>query len=191
MSLKEQIAYLKGLTEGLDINAESKEGKVILAIIDTLEIMKDEIEDLVESSMEISDEIDAISEDLADVEQFVFDDDDDGDDFYDYDDYDDDDDDFDDDDDDDGFENDDDDDFEETGNGDCYCNLCDDKDITFDVQCPACGVEIELDENDLALDGINCPKCNEHLEFEFEDDDEAEASAEEIPTDNSGDNFAE
>ena len=196
MTLKEQISYLKGLSEGLDINtADSKEGKLIASIIETLTLMADEIDNLIENQLDIGDELDAISEDLADVEQFVYEDDDDED-FFDYDDYDDEDD-FDDEDDyddnsDDAYK----DDSSNTVNtvdtvvdnssheeeavndeapqkecdSDCFCDLCSGTDLTFDVTCPACNAEIELDESDLTGSGINCPNCNELLEFEFEDE---------------------
>ena len=36
MSLKEKVAYLKGLAEGLGLESESKEGKLLLCVIDTL-----------------------------------------------------------------------------------------------------------------------------------------------------------
>ena len=168
MSLKEQLAYLKGLAEGLDVNTETKEGKIINAIINTLELIGNEIEDLIEDNIEIGEELDALSEDLADVEQFVFEEDEDENDFYDFDDddfYD---------DEDDEEEYDDENDSPDTENNGCYCNLCNDTNLTFDVECPACGAEIELDETDLSSDGINCPKCSEHLEFEFEDNEDTE-----------------
>ena len=205
MSLKEQVAYLKGLSEGLDINtADSKEGKLIASIIDTLTIMADEIESLIENALDIGDELDALSEDLADVEQFVYEDDDD-DDFFDYDDYDDDYDDYDDYDDpvdtvdtveavdtvdtidsvdtaDEVVENNNEENvessYEEENSGvkkecdsDCFCDLCSGTELTFDVTCPACNAEIELEESDLSGSGINCPRCNELLEFEFEDEE--------------------
>ena len=159
MTLKEQVAYLKGLSEGLDMNTESKEGKLIIAIIETLTLMADEIDDLTENALDIGEELDALSEDLADVEQYVFKDGEIDDEvFYDYDEEDD--------------ETDVEADFEKVCDSDCFCDLCSGTDVTFDVTCPACGTDIELDESDLSENGINCPKCNELLEFEFEDDNE-------------------
>ena len=192
MSLKEKVAYLKGLAEGSGLNTESKEGKLMVSIIDTLTVMADEIDELIENSLDIGEELDAISEDLADVEKFVFDEDFDEDEFYDFDD-----DDFDDDDFDDGMSDTGDDiddiykelmqktdtaffaatpDSASAGAGkvcdnDCHCDLCSANAETFDVTCPVCNAEIELDESDLSKDSINCPKCNELLEFEFDDED--------------------
>ena len=158
MSLKEQVAYLKGLAEGLDVSTETKEGKLINAIIDTLSAMAEEIEDLIENALDIGDELDAISDDLADVEGFVFDDDDDDDDFFDYDD-----------DDDDDY---DDDDYDYDCEEGCQCAFCGGTDFTVDIVCPACGAEIEIDESSLNEDSINCPECDELLEFEYDDDDD-------------------
>lgn len=65
MEISEKVAYLKGLAEGLNLDTESKEGKLIAAIIDVLD-------DMAEKFAEIDDE-------LCDVEEtlyFALDDDD-------------------------------------------------------------------------------------------------------------------
>ena len=41
--LYEEVAYLKGLAEGLEISKETKEGKIIHKIIDVLESFADSI----------------------------------------------------------------------------------------------------------------------------------------------------
>ena len=46
MGISEKVAYLKGLAEGLDLDTESKEGKLIAAIIDVLDDMADEFADV-------------------------------------------------------------------------------------------------------------------------------------------------
>ena len=182
MSLQEKVAYLKGLAEGLEINTDTKEGKMISAIIDTLGVIADEVEDLIENALDIGEELDALSDDLADVEEFLYSDDD-NDDFFDYDDDDYDDDDYDDFDDTVSYSSDDDagvntasNIYSNTGvnacNENCFCDACKGTDVTFDVTCPACGVEIELTEADLNDDSINCPGCDEVLEFEFDDEDD-------------------
>ena len=155
MSLKEKIAYLKGFAEGLGFNAESKEGKLFSAMIDTLSTMAEEIETLSENTLEVSEELDALSDDLADVKEFIFDGDDD-----------------DDDDDDDyifGHFDDDDEDFDDD---ECDCSLCSGEDSTYEIECPSCGADIELDESDLAKGSVICEACGEELELDFEDDDE-------------------
>ena len=42
--LKAQVSYLKGLAEGLALDEESKEGKLLLQIVDLLDEMAYEIE---------------------------------------------------------------------------------------------------------------------------------------------------
>jgi len=162
MSLKEKVAYLKGLAEGLGLDSESKEGKLISVIIETLADMAVEIEDLSENALDIDEELDAISSDLADLEELVF-----GDDFDDDDDFDDlmsfDDDDYDDDDDEDDYDD------------ECGCSFCNSGIFSYEVDCPSCGAEISVSESDLMLETVKCPACGEELEFDFddgEDDDE-------------------
>lgn len=46
-----------------------------------------------------------------------------------------------------------------------------DEDDFYQVTCPNCGTEIYLDEETLEEDGISCPECGKHLEFEFDEDD--------------------
>ena len=161
MSLKEKAAYLKGLSEGLGLDTESREGKLLSVVIDMLSDMAVEIEDLNENALDIGEELDAISSDLADVEEFLFDnDDDDDDDFDDFLDFD--------DDDDDDFDDDEDDD------DDCDCEYCDKNSFSYEVDCPSCGEKIELTESDLMNATVKCSSCGEELEFEFDgpDDDD-------------------
>ena len=148
MSLKEKVAYLKGLAEGLGLDSESKEGKLMMVIIDTLSDMAEEIEELNENALDIGEELDALSGDLSDVEDILYGEEDDDDDFDDFDD-----DDYDDDD-------------------ECGCEFCNHGDISYDVECPSCGVEIHLTESDLLNESISCTSCGELLEFDFEDDED-------------------
>ncbi len=78
MTISEKVAYLKGLAEGLNIDTDkSKEGKLINVMIGILEEIALSIEDLEENSLALGEEIDVLSDDLADVEDIVFDDDED------------------------------------------------------------------------------------------------------------------
>ena len=73
MTISEKVAYLKGLNDGLGIDTEkSKEGKLISAIIDVLEEVGLSIEDLEENTVTLGEELDAVSDDLSDVEEFLF-----------------------------------------------------------------------------------------------------------------------
>jgi len=154
MTIKERVAYLKGLADGADLNS-AENGKLILAIIDTLGDMADEIEELNENALDIGEELDALSDDLAEVEEFLLDDD-----------YDIDDDDFDFDFDEDDYDDDDDDNYEDR------CDFCG-KDVEFsiDINCPECNAEIELDDEDIANESVTCPACNKVIELEFDDVD--------------------
>ena len=76
MTISEKVAYLKGLAEGLNLDTEkSKEGKLISVMIGILEEVGLSIEDLEENAQALGEEIDAISDDLADVESVVYDED--------------------------------------------------------------------------------------------------------------------
>lgn len=79
MTLTEKIAYLKGLADGLDLDKEStKESRILSVIIEVLEEMGYAIEDLEEADAEIIEGLDAVSEDLEDVEEILFDEIEDG-----------------------------------------------------------------------------------------------------------------
>lgn len=78
MTITEKVSYLKGLSDGLAIDKEkSKEGKLISVIVEILEEMSMSIEDLEENTSALSEELDAVSDDLADVEEVLFEDGDD------------------------------------------------------------------------------------------------------------------
>ena len=153
MSIKEKVAYLKGLADGLGLDLESKEGKLISLIIDTLSDMADELEELGENALDLGEELDALSDDLAEVEEYIFDDEDD--DFI-------------------GFDDDDDD--------ECGCGFCGGDDFSYEIECPSCRESIELDESNLFGGSVTCSSCGNVLEFEFdtvEDDDDDDTEDEE------------
>ena len=139
MGISEKIAYLKGLMEGMNLSADSNEGKLFRAIVDVLDEIALEVEDLTDEVMELGDGLDVISDDLGDVEDIVYDEDED-----DYEDEEDD-------------EDDDEDDEEE-----CYATTCPEceEEIFFDdsvledgkVECPNCGATLEFDPADLVED---------------------------------------
>ena len=81
MTISEKVAYLKGLAEGLDLDTEkSKEGKLISVMIGILEEVGLSLEDMEENALNLGEEIDALSDDLADVESIVYDEEEDDDD---------------------------------------------------------------------------------------------------------------
>ena len=79
MTISEKVAYLKGLAEGLDLDTvKSKEGKLISVMIGILEELAMSVEDLEDNASNLGEEIDTLSDDLADVEKIVFDEDEEG-----------------------------------------------------------------------------------------------------------------
>ena len=126
MTISEKVSYLKGLAEGLDLDTEkSKEGKLISVMIGILEEVALDLEDLQEVADELGEEVDAISDDLSDVEEVVFDE----------------------------YDEDDDDDF-------------------FEVECPSCGAEIDIDEDILDQGTVECPACGEKFVIDLCDDED-------------------
>lgn len=135
MEIMEKVAYLKGLAEGMELDTEKKEGKLLSAIIDVLEDIALELEDLWDGEEELAEGLDAVSDDLEDVEEILFDELDDED----YDDED-----------EDEYELD-----ELDEDEDCYATTCPtcEESIYFDesileegeVICPNCGEKLEFD----------------------------------------------
>ena len=135
MEITEKVAYLKGLADGLGLDPETKEGKILIAIIDVLDDMALELEDMKDLQEELAEGLDVVSEDLEDVEDIIYDD-------YDEDD------------------EDDDEDEDEDESEECYVTTCPscEEEIFFDetileegeVICPNCGekLEFELDEEE-------------------------------------------
>ena len=77
MDICEKIAYIKGLAEGLNLDETTKEGKILTAIIDLLGDITEEICDIEDGCDELMEQIDAVDEDLADLESFIYEDDED------------------------------------------------------------------------------------------------------------------
>ena len=80
MDICEKISYIKGLAEGLSLDETTKEGKILTAIIDLLGDITEEICDIEDGCDELMEQIDAVDEDLADLENFIYEDDEDDDD---------------------------------------------------------------------------------------------------------------
>ena len=138
MEINEKVAYLKGLAEGMELDTEKKEGKLLAAIIDVLEDISLELLDLQDQADELMDGLDAVSDDLEDVEDVVFGeyDEDDEDEYYE-------------------------DDLDE--DEDCYATTCPtcEETIYFDesvledgeVICPNCGEKLEFELEEEPEDG--------------------------------------
>ena len=69
MNLVEKAAYLKGLAEGLGMDAQSKEGRLWAALNDLLADMAHEIEDLHEADDRLDDALDELAGELSYLEE--------------------------------------------------------------------------------------------------------------------------
>ena len=81
MEISQKVAYLKGLAEGLALDTETKEGKLIAAIIDVLDEMSIRFEDIDDNLVDLEDGLDAVSDDLSEVEEALYEMDEDDEDF--------------------------------------------------------------------------------------------------------------
>ncbi len=140
MTTTETVAYLEGLMEGMKLDTETNEGKLLSVIADILTDMANDMEDMASDLFDLGEDVDAISDDLSDVEDFLCDEDwDDEDDEYE------------------DEDSDDEEDDEEPMFFEVTCPACE-KTITVDedvlnlgsIQCPNCGemMEFEFDEED-------------------------------------------
>ena len=141
MTITEKVAYLKGLMDGLDIDKTTKEGKIFVALADVLE-------DIALTVADNCDQIDAIDEDLENLEEFVYEGD--------------------------FFDDEDDDDF---CIGDCDgCDGCDDFDVDeyeYEIECSNCQETIFIDESAFEEGKtFECPNCGTILEAYTELEDE-------------------
>ena len=145
MTISEKSAYLKGLMDGLKLNTESDEGKMIAAIVDLLGDVAKKVTDIEDTTIAISDELDEIEEDLDAIEDYIMDDEDDYDDLEDE--------------------------WDEDEEYDEGFDFGDEDSTIYEVQC-ACGEVINFDEETLEEGSMICPNCGETLEFSFEDDED-------------------
>ena len=151
MTISEKSAYLKGLMDGLALDTEKAEGKMISAIVELLGDVTKKLTDVEDTTIAISDELDEIEEDLDAIEDFILDEDEDYED--DFDDEDEDDYDFDDEDCEEGFD------------------FGDEDSLIYEVKC-ACGNVIDFDEETLEKGSIICDACGETLEFSLDDEED-------------------
>ena len=127
MEISEKVAYLKGLAEGLALDTETKEGKLIAAIIDVLDEMSIRFEDIDDNLVDLEDGLDAVSDDLSEVEEALYEMDDDDEEL-------------------------DDAEYFETTCPVCQEEIVFDEDTldSGEIRCPNCGEKLEFDLSDLA-----------------------------------------
>ena len=150
MTISEKSAYLKGLMEGLKLDTDKAEGKLIAAMVELLGDISKKLTDVEDTTIAISDELDEIEEDLDAIEDFIMDDEDEDDDW------------------DDDYEDDDWDDDEDYEEG---FDFGDEETTIYEVKC-TCGEVIDFDEETLEKGSMICPNCGETLEFSFDDEDD-------------------
>ena len=131
MELMEKVAYLKGMVDMAEFDPAAKETKVLRALIDAVDEMAQTVAELVEANSQMCEVIESLDEDLTEVENDLYGEDDEDEDDYDYDE---------------------DDDSEEDDIYEVTCPSCGE---TFDVDeamldegeinCPACGELLEFD----------------------------------------------
>jgi hypothetical protein len=133
MELGEKVAFIKGLIEGLGIDESTKEGKVILAIVDVLDDVALSVSDLEDSVDLLGEQFETLDEDVEELYGELFGDEDD----------------------------DDDDDFDgelyEVECPSCGEIICLDEDMLDEgeIECPNCGEPLEFD-----LDGAIAEECD-------------------------------
>ena len=148
MKMTEKVAYIRGLAEGLELDENKKEVKVLNAMLELLDDMAATVSELEEGYQDMADQLDEVDADLGDLEEEYYgggcdcdddecscgcEDDDDEDDFA-------------------------------------------DDDVYYEVTCPSCQETICLSEDVIAEGKIDCPNCGESLEFDLDGihDEEAE-----------------
>ena len=169
MSLTEKLAYIQGLCEGLALDDTTKEGKVLLAIVDLLDDLTDTVSQLDSDVDQIFDEIDAIDEDLTDVEDALLYDDEDEED-------------------DEcccgghghhhhgdheckcGHHHHDDEEDDEWEEDEDLSDLYDEENPLYEITCPKCGEIVCMDEDMLFSPDCACPNCGTSFEIEFDDE---------------------
>jgi hypothetical protein len=134
MEIKEKVAYVKGLAEGLGLDTNDKNGKILAAIIDVLGDIAEEIGAIGENAEYLESYVEELDEDLGMVEEDLYcgEDDEDDDDFEELED-----------------EEDDEEDDDDDEDGD---------EEVFVITCPVCGDGVYLDDT-MDFDDIKCPSC--------------------------------
>lgn len=148
MTLSERISYIRGLADGLDLDNDKKEVKVLNAIIELLDDMALAVESTEELYDELAEQVDAIDEDLTYLEEDFYDDcdccdccDDDDDcdccDCYE------------------------DEAYYEVTCGKCEEQICVSEDVLLEgeITCPNCGELLEFDFSGLCDDDCDCDCC--------------------------------
>ncbi|HIT78816.1 MAG TPA: zinc ribbon domain-containing protein [Candidatus Faecivivens stercorigallinarum] len=72
MELMEKVAYLKGMVDMAEFDPASKETKVLRALIDAVDEMAQTVAELVEANSQMCEVIESLDEDLTEVENDLY-----------------------------------------------------------------------------------------------------------------------
>ncbi len=138
MTVIEKVAYLRGLADGLKLTDTTAEGKVLLNVIEVLDDLALSVTDLEDAVEELGEVVDAIDDDLQDVEDALYEEDDEDED-YDFDE---------------------DEPLYEVKCPTCGDTICVDESMLCEgeIDCPNCGEKLEFDLDDLDCEG-DCEGC--------------------------------
>lgn len=144
--LKERVAYLKGLADGMQISDGTNEGKLLKAIIEVLDDVALAVDDIEEVQEQLSEQVDEMDEDLAEIESLIYDEE---------------------------IADDDESEDDECG---CGCGCDDEEEeeddeeeeeIIAEFDCPHCGETVNLEDAFMKKDSVLCPHCNKEIEIEW------------------------
>ena len=138
--LKEKVAYLKGLAEGMRLDYTTNEGKLLKAIMEVLDDVALAVDDMEEVQEQLSEQVDEMDEDLAEIESLIYDLDED---------------------DCECCEDCEDDDEDEDEEDD------DEEEVFAEFDCPHCGQTVNLQDAFMRRDTVLCPHCNKEIEIEW------------------------
>lgn len=78
MKNTERVSYIRGLAEGLELDENKKEVKVLNAIIDLLDELTFSMSEMEDNINDMADQLDAVDEDLGTLEDDFYDEEDNG-----------------------------------------------------------------------------------------------------------------
>jgi len=143
-TITERTAYLRGLAEGLNLDKEKAENKLLLEMLNVMDEMAQQFAETNEDLDELSEYVEDMDADLAEVEELLFEEEEDCD--CDCDDCD-------------------------CDCDDCDCDCDCDQELSFD--CPNCGKTVMIKASDIDFDESPvCSACGEPFFVDVEDEDE-------------------
>ena len=144
--LTDKASYLKGLAAGMKLNVEKDSNQLLLEMLDMIGDIAAELEAMAEAHDELNEYVESIDDDLADLEETLFGDDEE-----------------------DGCH------CCDCEDDDCDCCDCEDDedDELISYACPSCGHEIEFRASDVDFDeDYLCPACNKPVFPELDEEEE-------------------